>query len=504
MKLDFKTKADKGFITLLDSFAERRIINMKINKATKIVAIILALFFLVSPFNGVCNASKSQGHISTICLKDSNKLIVNNETKLQCVEDQKHQSGLWKFESVDGIYCVIKNKKTNKVLEVDTENTSHVKLAKENKEHTNQLWYILLVAEDTYKIKEKKSGSCLQYEENNRNEQLSLSEETNVNTQNWCIDKGIYEYTNKTLNDIADNDPNIMSSEDSIVCNKLNEERAKLCADFEKNSDKIKEIDKKLEELGEKEVDDSELQRLSAIEGKEQVPSKAKSVPNINDFKRNGVKATSQKQVYVYNGSTYEIQTILQKPTNDSSPLVKDYGFSLIKSGGFKAGARNVAKASVANVLSLVPEIGGPLSKGYTVYSYAKAFLSGFKTSTEVITIKCNYTIQVKTNIKHVFVKSYGASDKNYAISYRGNIAYADTQITTPVFEAKGQKTKFLNDTFSDKYASPMYSGCWDYACRSYKDYTYNHIQNQWQFYLTGYKLILVDQKTKSISIPLI
>lgn len=114
--------------------------------------------------------------IMSIISKENNASISSKGKDLVSSNKRNKRNVLWEFEPVDGAYCVIRNRQINKVLEAVEGNGDdfYVHIAKENKNHVNQLWYVQLCEEGTYRIRFKENDYCLEYRENGKGKMMEL------------------------------------------------------------------------------------------------------------------------------------------------------------------------------------------------------------------------------------------------------------------------------------------------------------------------------------------
>ena len=409
----------------------------------------------------------------------------------------------WKIEPVDRVFCTIKSDYNGKILAVEQDKNGEwdVLLVKKATLEDEQLWYVEICDEDTYRIKSKLNDLCLKVEKKDDGaHSFSLGEEEKSCEQFWRIDEKAYNYANQYFTYLEEQDPELVSMKEQIQIENLQNERNKLFEDYEENIDEIEKIDGELERLGAIELSNEEAM-VKMGEGEEGVFSKARVATYPTS---SGVVWSSFRFCVAYNGKIIELQTLVGKPQSGatSSALISEKTL-VVTSGGFEAGVRNLLFAISQKVVGCTPEIGGDLAKAITVYSWAKAYISGISSKTLVSNVKETYIISQLGETKIVFAKYQGSADSTQILAYKGN----KTNVTvTSVCSSWPQYSSYIEHTaktIKGTYASPKYSSEYkSYAAKLYYNYKNNISDMNAYFTLYSFPLELIDKKQYSISVP--
>lgn len=316
-------------------------------------------------------------------------------------------------------------------------------------------------------------------------------------SQKWDIDRDVYDYVNKYITEIEEANPEIVSREDMYKIEALNKERSWLAMEYDKNKDRIDEIDEELKLLGEVIVDDNEVTRK--LYGEYAVS------PMIADYPTQyGVSWSSTRVNTVYRGQLMELQIMVGKPYQAGSDLNADHVALTYKPNarGFAAGTRNVIKAITSDMIGYIPGIGGDLSIGISVYDYVKEYIEGYTAATVIGNIQSTFTISQCAEMKLVFPKYQGSSDSTQICAYRGNSTDATITVVSPVYASNGQSVVHITETYTSTFCSKYYnSGLYDYACSQY----YNHkngLSVTEHFVINKFQLCGVDGRPLDVEIP--
>lgn len=299
---------------------------------------------------------------------------------------------------------------------------------------------------------------------------------------------------------------NICAAENSDLKNKridsLYAKRAELCMDFEKNNEQIKMIDMQLEKLGVETLEDEDVvELLMGVENYDisSVPSVAIATPS-----EYGVKWTSIRSVYVYRGKQYEVQELKAIPSNSSSSLLTTTG-SVTKSKTKTTAAKNLAKIAATTIIGKMPEVGGDLSLGITIYQALKGVYKDLKKTDTVYNIKASYVHRLCAEYTLEFVKPYGARDAgNQVLCYAGNKVQVTANITIPTFKYNGKtyQSGLKTTRYSGTVVSPYYNGNKrSTACENYFAYKSGKSMEP-HYNITQYKETAVDGSKFTINVP--
>lgn len=279
-------------------------------------------------------------------------------------------------------------------------------------------------------------------------------------------------------------------------------ERAELCMDFAKNNEQIKKIDEKLEKLGVETLEDEEVvELLRDVENYDisSVPSVAIATPS-----EYGIKWTSTRNVVIYRGKQYEVQELKAIPTRPTSSLQTTTS-SVTKSATRATASKNLAKIVATEVIGHIPEIGGDLSRGITIYQALKGVYQDLKKTDTVYNIKAAYVHRLGAEYTLEFVKPYGARDSgNQVLCYAGNSVRITANISIPTFKYDGKtyQTGLKNKAYSGTVSSPYYDGNKrNMACKNYCKYKEGKSMEP-HYNITKYKETAVDGSKFSINVP--
>ena len=122
-------------------------------------------------------------------------------------------------------------------------------------------------------------------------------------------------------NKIVGSDDQVQYVQDTEKVDALFDERGELATDFDKNKERIAQIDAELSNLGVDFLSTSEVTQLLTKQNADKsmnIEQPLVALPTVKN-----VTWTSTRQVTVYRGKEYELQIIRGVPNGDSSPLVR-------------------------------------------------------------------------------------------------------------------------------------------------------------------------------------
>lgn len=411
----------------------------------------------------------------------------------------------WTIEPIDKVFCIVRNITTNKVLQLNfNENETKTVTVSEYIGNDNQLWYVELCRDNSYRIKSKLSDYCLCYQPNtcNNSNIIGVSEYKEDDSQKWYISEDVYDYANAYLKKLEEQNPELMSMKELYESERLEEERRELALDYNKNTAAIAKTDQKLKQLGLITLDEDVVEeKLKMVKPNDVYEDNRAQLMAAIPSTSNGVSWNSKRVNYVYNGKIMELQ-ILTTQSSTSSSLYSSKVLA-VTAGGFKAGARSVLKAIASDAICEAPEIGGILSTGLTAYGYLKTFMSDISSTTVIDNITCSYTLGLSGQMKVIMVKYDGSSDSSQIVGYRGNSVNVATTIVTPKYNGETVSNSTYNNvsTFSSQYYS---SGAYANASKAYYNYKNNLADVTVHYVETSLPLKLVNNKTTNIKIPTI
>ena len=460
----------------------------------KIIAGILMIFVMIQSIH-ISNVNAKNAEMWTnIRLAECEEYLDMNGNLASLTGDSSKKDTKWIFKVVDKVFFTIENYQNGKILEV-TPDGSNVMLAHKKTGADSQQWYAEICEDGYYRIKSKVNDMSLTYDIDK--ECIVLQETVESMSQKWDIDKDVYDYVNKYITEIEEANPEIVSREDMYKIEALNKERSWLAMEYDKNKDRIDEIDEELKLLGEVIVDDNEVTRK--LYGEYAVS------PMIADYPTAyGVSWSSTRVNTVYRGQMMELQIMVGKPYQAGSALNSDDAVMSYKPSarGFAAGTKNVIKAVLTDAIEHIPGIGGDLSVGISVYNYAKNFIQGFTPSTVVGNIQTTYTVSQCGEMKLVFTKYQGNLDSTQILTYRGNKTDATITTVSPVYSSNGQSVVHVTNTYNSTFCSKYYnSGLHDYACNQFYNYK-NGLSVSEHFVIRKFQISGVDGRPIDVSIP--
>lgn len=253
--------------------------------------------------------------------------------------------------------------------------------------------------------------------------------------------------------------------------NELYDERNMLCIEFEKNKEKIREIDLALENLGVETLDVSEVK--SIFENAENVSSQ--QIERVSTPSTPTSTWTSTRTTYTLNNTTYNLQIIRAvNNSGTSGQLYKSWAtVQLTRSGSAQAGQVETLKIVIDTALQATIPSG--LRAGYSFYTMFRDLCSAMTSSTTFSSYKASYTTTVNAQEVYVFVRYNNETDANQMLTYVGNSTAYVCTTTTPAAVAEngidliaGSKTQ--QGTIASKYFSNFNS----YACNTYNNYRQN------------------------------
>ncbi len=199
--------------------------------------------------------------------------------------------------------------------------------------------------------------------------------------------------------------------DNSVLIDNLLEDRAELIA--QGKYDKLDIIDKQLEVLGVKKLTPQEVEELN----------KDDVVPYITKPVSNNVTWLSSRQDYTYNGTTYEIQTLIAQPNQNNSNLKIIGSRALASTYKWKAGAMNAISVLAEATYG---ELTG-MSRVFTVYDTLNGMISGITRTTEISAAEIVYSYAHTTTASFKYIKVKGEADD------KQHLAYISTKGTTAI-----------------------------------------------------------------------
>ena len=186
--------------------------------------------------------------------------------------------------------------------------------------------------------------------------------------------------------------------DNSVLIDNLLEDRAELIA--QGKYDKLDIIDKQLEVLGVKKLTPQEVEELN----------KDDVVPYITKPVSNNVTWLSSRQDYTYNGTTYEIQTLIAQPNQNNSNLKIIGSRALASTYKWKAGAMNAISVLAEATYG---ELTG-MSRVFTVYDTLNGMISGITRTTEISAAEIVYSYAHTTTASFKYIKVKGEADDKF------------------------------------------------------------------------------------------
>ena len=216
------------------------------------------------------------------------------------------------------------------------------------------------------------------------------------------------------------------------------------------------------------------------------------------------IKYTSTRQVYVYQGTEYELQIIRGVPSASETQLSTGKVITSSYNNSFKAGTKNVLKVVGISVLSEMPVIGNGIGAINTFYSAFNGYMSGISETTTISNVTCSYNVSLVSNSMYVFVKYKGAKDTTQIMGYEGNKLYYNTLIATvtPVVINGTVKPNTDGKKFVGTVTAPHYSSDYAYvAAKNYYNYKKGNTSIKENYMQKAFYQEMVGTKI-SISIP--
>ena len=296
-------------------------------------------------------------------------------------------------------------------------------------------------------------------------------------------------------NKIVGSDDQVQYVQDTEKVDALFDERGELATDFDKNKERIAQIDAELSNLGVDFLSTSEVTQLLTKQNADKsmnIEQPLVALPTVKN-----VTWTSTRQVTVYRGKEYELQIIRGVPNGDSSPLVRKEIKYTCNKKNFVAGATNVIKVVGISVLGSLPEIGGSITVINTFYDAFKEYDKAIKTTTTINDATVAYSTAVSAHSMYVFVKTKGAKDAgNQIVGYQGNIAYFSTGMTASYFITKNgiAEPTTVQKTVKGYSTAPYYNNVYvELAAKNYYNYKngsksikFNYMQGKYQMTMLG------------------
>ena len=290
---------------------------------------------------------------------------------------------------------------------------------------------------------------------------------------------------------------------------KLYKKRLELCNDYEKNKEKIEQLDMQLEGEGSTQVSEAYVdKKLMGIENQSDISgevSGALKTSRIAKPSERGVTWKSTRYITTYLGKQYEIQQLVAQPNSRKSSLSKVYSVNTISKSASKQAAKwNILKSVTGTLLGLSPEVGGTFTAIQTVYSCAKSYDSGLKATSIVKDVEASYNIHYVTEYTLCFIKPKGATDQSQVLGYAGN--YSTVKISCEMPYISYSKSHVIPKSVkwekTGTIASPKYtSGKWNYACKFYNNYK-KGITGNCHLNLQNHVLKLNNNLSKKFRIP--
>ena len=251
----------------------------------------------------------------------------------------------------------------------------------------------------------------------------------------------------------------------------LYNERNNLCIEFDKNVDRIKEIDRTLEEL--------DVETLSFEEVKI-IFENAENVGNVDGPKAtvpstSTSKWTSTRTTYTLNNKTYNLQIIRAvNNSGTSGQLYKSWATTqLTRTGSQQAGQVETLRVAIDATLQAV--IPTPLKTGYSFFTMFRDLCSSMTSSTTFSNYKASYTTTVNAQEVYVFVRYNNETDANQMLTYVGNsTAYVCTTTTPAAVAENGIDLIAGSKTQQGTLASKYFSSFNNYSCTTYDNYRQN------------------------------
>lgn len=457
----------------------------------KIIAGILMIFVMIQSIH-ISNVNAKNAEMWTnIRLAECEEYLDVNGNLASLTGDSSKKDTKWIFKVVDKVFFTIENYQNGKILEV-TPDGSNVMLAHKKTGADSQQWYAEICEDGYYRIKSKVNDMSLTYDIDK--ECIVLQETVESMSQKWDIDRDVYDYVNKYITEIEEANPEIVSREDMYKIEALNKERSWLAMEYDKNKDRIDEIDEELKLLGEVIVDDNEVTRK--LYGEYAVSPMKEDYPIGG-----GVSWSSTRNYAVYRGQVMELQVMIGKPFTSDSNLHDWRNDIEASASGFVAGSKNIVRMVIRDTIQYIPIVGNAIDLGVTVYEYLKAFVSEITSSTYIEQIESSYIIMQTGEMKVIFAKYQGSLDSSQQLAYRGNKSNVLVQISTPVFSTDGQNMDIENVRYTCDVTSLHYNETYNYACEQFYNLK-NGLQSHEAMVINSFDMQLVDGTIVKIRIP--
>lgn len=204
------------------------------------------------------------------------------------------------------------------------------------------------------------------------------------------------------------NDGGILSDEETSEIERLFERRASLIMSEE--YDELDAIDCRLEELG--------VHKMSEQEAEEFIHEHSDISTYVTKPSDGAITWYTGRETMTYEGTDYEIQTLLATPNAKDSALKgasSGSGKTLNSTYQWQAAAMNLLKTTATGYLG--QKISG-FERAWSAYELLKPFITALQPTSEVISTEVIYSYSWTATISFKYVKKTGESDDYQAMTY--------------------------------------------------------------------------------------
>lgn len=190
--------------------------------------------------------------------------------------------------------------------------------------------------------------------------------------------------------------------------------------------DELDDIDCRLEELG--------IHKLSEQEAMEFITEHSDISTYVTKPSDGAITWYTGRETLTYNGTDYEIQTLLATPNAKDSSLkgaLSGSGKELNSTYQWQAAAMNLLKTTATGYLG--QKISG-FEKAWTAYELIKPFVTALQPTSEVISTTVMYSYSWTATVSFKYVKKVGESDDYQAMTYVSSKCEAVVAWNCPTF----------------------------------------------------------------------
>ena len=196
----------------------------------------------------------------------------------------------------------------------------------------------------------------------------------------------------------------------------------------------INNINAQLKELG--------VEQLTSEEVQERFGSCEDIIPYIEKPESNTVNWFLDTDIQAANGVASDVQPLTATAkTNVNSNLKGTKNITLQTKKNWTAGALKVLEVAANKLISFAISSNAGAKTAKTAYDYAKAYLSGISTTTEISDVEASYMVSYSTTVKFKFVKKRGQPESSQQMTFISTRCEVAVHGSFPVFTYKNGAT---------------------------------------------------------------